>query len=252
MSDPVTTRGRVRVEHGRKRVRLLVAGQVVADTVAPLLVWEKPQYPQYYVPLADVRATLHETGETRRSPSRGEASVLDVEVGGVRRAAAAWVHRDSPVEALRTHVRFEWDAIDEWLEEDEPVYTHPRSPYVRVDVLASSRHVQISVDGVVVADSHAPRVLFETDLPPRWYLPMSDVRLDLLRPTDTVTHCPYKGAATYWAVEVDGRRHEDLAWCYRSPFPESQKVAGLVCFFDEKVDVTVDGVLQERPRTPFS
>jgi uncharacterized protein (DUF427 family) len=162
------------------------------------------------------------------------------------------VHRDSAIPELRTAVRLEWDAMDEWLEEDEPVYTHPRDPYHRVDILASSRHVQVAVDGVTVADSRSPRILFETGLPPRYYLPMSDVRLEVLRPTESVTHCPYKGAAGYWAVEVGGTRHEDLAWCYRSPLAESQKIAGMIAFYDEKVDVTVDDVAQERPRTPFS
>jgi uncharacterized protein (DUF427 family) len=247
-----TVRGRVRVEWGRKRVRALVEGQVVADTVRPLLVWEIPYYPAYYLPREDVVATLTDTGERRRSPSRGDGHVMDVEVAGSRRAGAATTHPDSPIEELRGTVRLDWAAMDEWLEEDEPVYTHPRDPYKRVDILASSRHVQVSVAGVVVADSRAPRILYETSLVPRYYLPMSDVRLDLLRPTGTVTHCPYKGAATYWAIEVAGQRFEDLAWCYRAPLPESQKVAGLIAFYDEKVDVTIDGVPQDRPRTPFS
>jgi uncharacterized protein (DUF427 family) len=239
------------VEAGHKRVRALVDGHVVADTIRPLLVWEVPYYPAYYLPREDVRATLSDTGARRRSPSRGDGHVHDVEVAGHRRPAAATTHPDSPIEQLRGSVRLDWDAMDDWLEEDEPVYTHPRDPYTRVDILASSRHVQVGVAGVVVADSHAPRILYETGLPPRYYLPMSDVRLDLLRPTATVSHCPYKGAAGYWSVEVDGQRFEDLAWGYRAPLPESQKIAGLVAFYDEKVDVTLDGVAQERPHTKF-
>jgi uncharacterized protein (DUF427 family) len=157
------------------------------------------------------------------------------------------------VEALRGLVRFRWEAMDEWLEEDEPVYTHPRDPYKRVDILASSRHVQVHVDGMLVADSHQPRILFETSLPPRYYLPPGDVRLDLLRPSPKpMTHCPYKGAAGYWDVVIGDAVHEGLAWQYRSPLPESQKIAGLIAFFDERVDVTVDGVRQDRPRSPFS
>jgi uncharacterized protein (DUF427 family) len=141
--------------------------------------------------------------------------------------------------------------MDEWLEEDEPVYTHPRDPYSRVDILASSRHVRVELDGVTLAESRSPRILFETGLPVRYYLPISDLRMDLLRPSQTSTHCPYKGTAGYWSVEVNGKLYEDYVWIYRAPLPESQKIAGLACFYNEKVDLYVDGALQERPRSPF-
>ncbi len=78
------------------------------------------------------------------------------------------------------------------------------------------------------------------------------MRLDLLTPTDTVTHCPYKGQAGYWSVRAGDAVHEDLAWSYRTPLPESQKIAGLIAFYNEKVDLYVDGVRQERPSTKFS
>jgi uncharacterized protein (DUF427 family) len=248
----VTERGRVRVEQGHKRVRALAGGEVVADTIRPFLVWEKPYYPAYYLPRADVRAELVDTGRTERSPSRGEARVYDVRAGGRVLAGAALAYPDSSIEALRDLVRFDWESMDEWLEEDEPVYVHPRDPYKRVDILASSRHVQVRVDGVTVAESAQPRILFETSLPPRYYLPLTDVRMDLLRPTDTQTRCPYKGTATYWSVATGEAVHRDLVWTYRSPLPESQKIAGLLAFYNEKVDLYVDGQLQERPRTPFS
>ena len=142
--------------------------------------------------------------------------------------------------------------MDAWFEEDEEVFTHPRDPYTRVDILASTRHVRVEVDGVTVAESASPRLLFETGLPVRYYLPKTHVRLDLLVPSDTVTHCPYKGRAEYWSVRTPEGVREDLAWSYRTPLPESQKIAGLVAFLDEKVDVHVDGVLRERPRTKFA
>jgi uncharacterized protein (DUF427 family) len=245
------TRGRVRAEQSRKRVRALLDGRVVLDTIRPLLVWEGPSFPAYYVPVEDVRAELVETGDTSRSPSRGTAVVLDVRSGDRTAPAAAVRYDDSPIEALRGHVRIDWNAMDEWLEEDEPVYTHPRDPYSRVDILASSRHVEVRVDGVLVADSHQPRILYETGLPPRYYLPMTDVRTDLLRPSGATSHCPYKGTASYWDVVIGEAVHEGLVWGYRTPLPESMKIAGLLAFYDEKVDVTVDGVPQERPRTHF-
>ena len=174
-------------------------------------------------------------------------------VGDAAAAGAALVYADSPIPELRDTARLDWDAMDEWLEEDEPVYTHPRDPYTRVDILASSRHVRVEIGGVTVADSRAPRMLFETGLPPRYYLPLPDVRTDLLRPSTTQTRCPYKGTAAYYSVELeDGRRYDDLVWTYRHPLPESQRVAGLVAFYDERVDVWVDGVRQEQPSTKFS
>ena len=246
------TAGRVRIETGRKRVRAYLDGELVADTREPLLVWEWPYFPVYYIPAADVRAELMPNGKTEHSPSRGDAEIFDVITGRATAPGAARRYPDSPLEALRGAVRLDWDAMSEWFEEDEPVYTHPRDPYSRVDILASSRHVRVEVDGVTVADSHQPRILFETGLPPRYYLPLTDVRMDLLRPSVTQSHCPYKGTASYWSVEAGGQVHPDLVWIYRTPLPESQKIAGLACFYDEKVDVYLDGELQPRPRTHFS
>jgi uncharacterized protein (DUF427 family) len=247
-----SSRGSVKVEQGQKRVRVYLNNELVADTRTPFLVWEKPSYPTYYVPESDVRASLIPTSETSHSPSRGDAEVLHVKVATATAERAALRYPDSPLEQLRGLVRFDWNAMTEWLEEDEPVYTHPRDPYHRVDILASSRHVRVELDGVTVAESRQPRILFETGLPARHYLPLTDVRMDLLRPSATVTHCPYKGAAGYWSVDTGQRVHTDIVWIYRAPLPESQKIAGLVCFYDEKADVYLDGQLQDRPRTVFS
>ena len=172
--------------------------------------------------------------------------------GGREAIGAALRYAESPIVELRDLIRLDWHAMDAWFEEDEEVFTHPRDPYTRVDILASSRRVRVEVDGTVVADSTSPRLLFETGLPVRWYLPKPHVRLDLLVPSDTVTHCPYKGRAEYWSVRTPEGARDDLAWSYRAPLPESQKIAGLIAFLDEKVDVIVDGVRRERPRTKFS
>ena len=149
----VNSRGAVRVEPGRKRVRAYLAGRLVADTRHPVLVWEIPYYPAYYLPAGDVTAELTPAGKGEHSPSRGDAVLYDVRVDGAVAAGAAKQYPDSPLTAIRGLVRFDWDAMDEWLEEDEPVYTHPRDPYHRVDILASSRHVRVAVDGVTVAES---------------------------------------------------------------------------------------------------
>jgi uncharacterized protein (DUF427 family) len=255
-TEPRTTeaRGRVRIETGAKRIRAYLGGELVADTIRPVLVWEKPYYPAYYLPAADVRTELLEAddGGVAHSPSRGDGRKFTVRAGGEERAGAAVRYEDSPIEALRDLIRLEWDAMDAWFEEDEEVFTHPRDPYTRVDILPSSRHVRVEVDGVTIAESASPRLLFETGLPARYYLPKTHVRMDLLTPTETVSHCPYKGQAAYWSVRAGDRVHADLAWSYRTPLPESQKIAGLVAFYNEKVDLYVDGVLQERPHTKFS
>lgn len=242
----------MRVEQSAKRIRGLVDGVTVFDTTRALMVWEVPHYPAYYVPAEDVLAALEPNGRTKDSRTRGRGELLDLRVGGVSRADAARRYPEAPETRIRETVRFEWEALDEWLEEDEPVYVHPRDPYKRVDILASSRHVEVVVDGVKVADSHRPTILFETSLPPRYYLPLTDVRTDLLIPSDTTTQCPYKGTAAYWSLRLPEREIPDAVWTYRTPLPESQKVAGLVAFYNERVDLYVDGELQRRPRTAFS
>ncbi|MFD9551400.1 DUF427 domain-containing protein [Nocardia salmonicida] len=244
-------RGRVKVETGQKRVRVYLRGKLVADTLRPLLVWEVPYYPTYYVPLTDVRADLDPNGITEHSPSRGDATGYDVAVDGLRAEGAALRYLDSPLTELKDAVRLDIGAFD-WFEEDEQVFVHPRDPYSRVDILGSSRHVRVEIDGVTVADSHSPRILFETGLPARYYLPLTDVRMDLLTASDTHTSCPYKGTADYWNVRVGDTDHPDVVWIYRTPLPESQKVAGLACFYNEKVEIYLDGVRQDRPHTPFS
>jgi uncharacterized protein (DUF427 family) len=246
----VADAGTIRVEASRKRIRVLLGGELVADTTHALLVWENPYYPVYYIPAADVSAELLPAG-TDSKPGFGEAELLTVKVATATAEGGARRYPQCPAEQLRDYVRFDWKAMSEWLEEDEPVYVHARSPYTRIDVLASSRHVRIEVDGVTVADSRSPRILFETGLPPRYYLPLSDVRMDLLRPSQTQTSCPYKGTAAYWSVDAGSGLHEDLVWIYRMPLPESQKIAGLACFYNEKVDIFIDGEHEIQTQTQF-
>lgn len=215
-----------RIEASAKRVRVMLDGRFVADCSAPLLVWERPNFPTYYFPMASVDPAV----------AAGDA---------------AYTH---PAAELAGHVALRWPAFDHWLEEDEEVFVHPRDPYKRVDILRSTRHVVVSVEGTVVADSQRPTLLFETSLPRRHYLPLTDVRMDLLRPSPTRTRCPYKGEAVYWSVQrPDGSGVlQDLVWSYPSPVRESAPIAGLLCFYDEHVDVTVDGEPQPRPVTAFS
>jgi len=243
----------VKIEQGHKRVRTYLDGELIADSVNVQLVWEKPYYPTYFFPEEDVRMELlTPTEHTKRSPSRGEARFFAVKGGKTVAENAAYHHPDSPVPEISGRVAFVWDAMDSWFEEDEEVFVHARDPYTRVDILPSSRHIRVVVNGATVADSHHARLLFETGLPTRYYVPKTDVRMDLLTPTKTQSRCPYKGTARYWSVEADGDLHEDIVWGYPTPLEESIRVAGLVSFYNEKVDIIIDGVPQDRPKTMFS
>jgi uncharacterized protein (DUF427 family) len=235
----------VRVEHGSKRIRAFLGGELVADTTHPLLVWEKPYYPAYYIREVDVRTELlSPDGTVAHSPSRGDGHLFTVRAGGKEAVGAALIYEQSPFEELRDAIRLDWTAMDAWFEEDEEVFTHPRDPYTRVDILPSSRHVRVEVDGVEIANTTKPTLLFETGLPVRYYLPTTHVRMDLLTPTETVSHCPYKGDAEYWSARIGDELHADVAWSYRTPLPESQKIAGLIGFYTENVDLYVDGIKQ--------
>ena len=242
-----TQRGRVRTEPSAKRVRAVVDGVAVADTTHPVLVWEKPQCPAFYFPVADVRTDLLvPTGTVTHSPSRGDAAHFTIKVGDDERVDAAWQYTESPMDELRTLIRFDWNAIDQWFEEDEEVIVHPRNPYTRIDVLPTSRTVRVEIDGVVIAESTRAHVLHETGLIPRWYFPKDDVRMELLVATDTASRCPYKGQAEYWSVRVGDRVEEDLAWSYPAPLPESARIEGLIAFYNHRVDLFVDGEKEQR------
>ena len=247
----MANRGRIRIEPSAKRVRVMLNGEVVADSTKPLLVWEIPYYPTYYFPEADVKTEVFvATGETRRSPSRGEATQYAVKAG--RSEGAAYAYHDPKLPELEGHYAFVWKTMDHWFEEDEEVYVHARDPHTRIDILRSSRQVRVEIDGVTVADTTNASLLYETGLPTRYYIPKTDVRMDLLTRTDLATACPYKGSARYWTVTIDGVAHSNVVWGYDAPLPESQKIAGLVSFYNEKVDIYVDEILQDRPQTKFS
>jgi uncharacterized protein (DUF427 family) len=248
-----TQKGRIRIQDGRKRIRVFLDGVCVADSARVTLVWEKPYYPVYYFPQGEVRMELlTASGEEKRSPSRGTASLLNVKAGAKEAENAAYTYPEPKIEELAGMVAFDWAAMDAWFEEDEEVFVHARDPYTRVDALPSSRHIEVKINGVTVADSTKPTLLFETGLPTRYYLPLTDVRMDLLRDSDTTTQCPYKGEASYYSVELDGELIEDIVWYYKYPVEESSRIAGMVSFYNEKLDIYVDGQLEGRPKTMFS
>jgi uncharacterized protein (DUF427 family) len=239
------------VEPTPRRIRVRLANQLVADSHrAQLLVQYGPGgLPTYYLPREDVVADALEDEVTDASGRRR----WTVRAGRARAQGAAWAHEDptGPMSALADHVTFSWRQL-EWYEEDERVVTHARDPHKRVDTLHSSRHVQVYVAGELLADSVRPLLLFETWLPTRYYLPYEDVRTELLEASDTVSTCPYKGQARYLSVRVGDTLVPDVVWSYPSPIPENPKIKDLMAFYNERVDLVVDGEPQPRPVTPWS
>ena len=203
----------MRTHPSPKWIRAERGGELVVDTKHAVLVWEDGHVvPRYAFPADDVRL-------------------------------------DGCAEAgIEGHVLVDWDAVDRWLEEDEEIVGHPRDPFHRIDIRGSSRHVVVELGGEVLADTRRPTLLFETGLPTRYYLERDDVRMDLLEPSDTRTTCAYKGHGSYFSAPG----HPDVAWTYLEPLADAQQVRGLIAFFNERTDITVDGTREERPRTQWS
>jgi uncharacterized protein (DUF427 family) len=243
------------VEPTPRWIRVRLGGALVADSRRALLhvgygpgALPRSFLPTYYVPAEDVRRGVLVDEQTDDAGT----TTWTVTAEGRRVPGGAWMHRSppAPLEALTGLVTFSWRGLD-WFEEDEPLMAHARDPHKRVDVAPSSRHVRVELDGQLLAESTRPTLLFETTLPPRFYLPREDVVAELL-PTATTSVCPYKGIASWWSVRVGDRVVDDLVWSYPIPISENPRIAGLMCFYNEKVDLVVDGERLERPVTPWS
>jgi uncharacterized protein (DUF427 family) len=242
-------------EPAPRRVRAMLGGELIFDSTRARYVWEWAYYPQYYIPVADVdeRFLVDEQHEQRLR--EGTARRHGLRAGGEDRPGAVRVFGDEAIDGVAGTARFEWDALDAWYEEDEQVFVHPRNPYVRVDALRSHRHIRASLEGITLADSTTPVLLFETGLPTRYYFDRTDVDFRHLVSTATQTACPYKGVTGgYWSVRIDDEvrhDHQDLAWAYDFPTRQVLPIAGLVAFYNEKIDIDVDGERLARPRTHF-
>jgi uncharacterized protein (DUF427 family) len=208
----------VYVEDFPRRVRAMRGGATVIDSGRVRMVHESGRLPHYAFPRTDVQLTA-------------EAE---------------------PEPYAEGYVVVPWDAVDAWFEEDEEVFVHPRDPYHRIDVLPTSRLVRVSLHGEVLAESTDARALYETGLPIRWYLPFRDVRLGLLEPSATLTRCAYKGSARHWSARIGGQLYPDVAWTYEDTRHEADPVRGRICFYNERVDLEVDGRSDPRPDTPWS
>jgi uncharacterized protein (DUF427 family) len=245
------------LEHTPKHVRVEVGGEVIADSRNAYILHESGLQPIYYFPPEDVRAdVMTPTDRHTHCPKKGDASYYTIRAGGETVENGAWYYPEPLEDApfLKDLVAFYFDRMGRWLEEGEEIAVHPRDPYHRVDVVSTDRHIRVSLEGELLAETNRALALFESNLPPRWYIPREDVVAGLTV-SDTVTRCPYKGTASYYSVTLgNGQDSEgtDLVWYYEAPLAEVGRIAGRVCFFNEKVDIELDGELQERPESPWS
>ncbi|KAL0579054.1 hypothetical protein V5O48_002947 [Marasmius crinis-equi] len=221
------------IEPCLKGVRALFGGAFIVDTRKAKLVWEHPYYPFFYFPREEIPQKYLKDGS-------GGKGTYDIVVGSRRAEGAVKVFDGD--DKLAGLAKIDFKAMDAWFEEDEQIFVHPKDPYKRVDVLQSSRHIRVEVNGVEVANTHRPRFLYETGLPIRTYIPKTDCKLDLL------------GVANYYNVQTSPEKEptKNVVWWYRNPNLECAAVNGFVAFYDEKVDVWVDGEKQSRPKTPFA
>lgn len=248
---------RFHLELSPRRVRAVFGGATIADSTNVLLLREAGRLPVYYFPWSDVQAGMLARSEhSTVSDLKGMATYFHVRVGERTAEHAAWSYEAPPPEGgpdLRGYVAFYWRAMDEWYEEDERAYAHARDPYKLIDTRRSSRHVRVVLAGTTLAETRRPTLLFETGLPVRYYIPLEDLHIDVLEPSDTQSQCAYKGVASYWSACIGETVYRDVAWYYREPLSLVTPISGLAAFFQERVDaIEVDGQAVERPRTPWS
>jgi uncharacterized protein (DUF427 family) len=233
-----------------RRLRAVIGDRVVLDTTRGHLLHETAIPPVPYAPLEDFDASVLERRATStHCPFKGDASYWSIRVGDRVVADAVWTY-EQPLEAaawLEGHAALYWDKADAWFVEEERVYGRLRDPYHRVDVFESSRPVTVRVGGQVVAHSERPKLLFETGLPARVYVPPADIVGDALAPSETRTVCPYKGEASYWTVRGNGTTVADGGWSYEAPLPEALKVQGRVAFMGDGVEVEIGAPRGEIP-----
>jgi uncharacterized protein (DUF427 family) len=267
--------GELRHEPTAKRIQAVLGGDTIVDSTRAVLVWEPRRIvPSYAVPTEDVRGDLVPAGAGNDAGPGDEVGVrladvtalrvldprvpfavhstageaVDLRAAGQVRPGAGFRPADPDLAGL---VILDFGAFDAWYEEDELNVAHPRDPFHRIDVLPSSRQVRLELDGEVLAVSSRPVLLFETMLPARYYLPRADVTAELVA-SSTRTWCAYKGEASYFSVSAGGRLVPDIAWSYPDPQHDAARVRDLIAFFDERIDVVLDGERRARPVTPWS
>ncbi|MBB2201839.1 DUF427 domain-containing protein [Gluconacetobacter tumulisoli] len=224
-----------------KRVRAYLGARLVADSRAVLTLRSNHFLPIYFFPAGDVDPSLLKPSEAIVDlPELGRIDrVWDVVSDGEEATAAAWsgdFPPDTPWAALSGYIGLEFRAFSRWMEEGEEVFVHPRDPYARIEILDGDERIDVEAGGILAASSARPRLVIETHLPVRYYLPKADVRMDHLTPSALRTRCPYKGEASYWNLVTEKGTIENIAWSYETPIPEMSRIGGMICFYADRVD----------------
>lgn len=246
-----------RLETTERWIRVRIGDEVIADTRAALLLswYGVGKLPTYCLPADAVRAELLSPSSEDVETPADFMIPHDVSVGETVVKGGAFLLQDppSPFERADGHLTFKWqDREIKWFEEATRAYSHARDPRHRVDAIPSERHVRVELDGEVLAETQRPVALFETTLPTRWYFPAGDVHQELLEASGTKSRCPYKGKSEFFNVRIGDQVHPDRAWRYPEPIAENPLIAGMYAFFNEHVDMIVDGELLKRPFTPWT
>lgn len=242
LAKTIISNGPSKIEPASRRVRALFDGIFIVDTTSAMHVWERNlSHVQFWLPLRDFKSGVVTKGPNLDDEAFAYQAI--VKRNSEKSTDHVVVFEKGPLEGL---VRLEFGAMDAWFEEDQQIYDGVKNPYKRIDVLPSSRKVEVKIGGVTVADCSNPMFLFETGLRTRYYLPKTSVKMEYLTPSATTTKCPYKGKANYYNVTIEGKEYKDIVWWYEYPVPESATIQGLVCFYNEKVDIFVDGVLEDK------
>ena len=240
------------------RIRAYFAGELLADSRAALLVRESPFKMNYAFPEQDVNISfLEKLDKEPESPTKGRIVFYHITAPGsaahkAEKAAHAYPDLKEGRPDLRGYLLFNWNAMDSWYEEEELLLGHPRDPFTRIDVRQSSAHIFVQFNNTVIADTKRPRMLMETGLPIRYYIPEEDVNWDCLFPIEKTTVCPYKGRSKYWSIKVGEDEAPATAWSYPDPLQDAERVKGTVCFYQEKLTVFVDEQPQEQAPTYFT
>ncbi|KAL6708648.1 hypothetical protein ACN47E_002629 [Coniothyrium glycines] len=242
LAQKLVSEGPFKLQHTPRRVRGLFNGKYAFDTSKAYHVWEHPNYPQYYLPLDSFTkdAQIERLGPVDGTKGGADLGRLTVKDKSTERIL---LFNTSELQHL---VKVDFNAIQQWFEEDVPIYCHPKDPYKRIDILQSNRHIKVALDGVTLAETSSPLLLLETTLRTRFYLPPTSVNWEVMSPSDISTLCPYKGEALYLNANTGVKQYKNLAWYYKYPTIESAQVAGHVCFYNEYVDIWVDGVKEKR------
>ncbi|EME80255.1 uncharacterized protein MYCFIDRAFT_216157 [Pseudocercospora fijiensis CIRAD86] len=249
--------GPVRTLQTPRLIQVLFNGRYIVKTTKSVFVWEHPYYPQIYIPASEIESYFSARSDDLKITPGLEIHdsennllatqwTLTVSSKPVEKVLAFSPNLPEPANSLSNLVKIDFESMDQWFEESSKIFVHPKDPFKRIDILQSTRHIRVSIAGHVVADTDTSMHLYETGLPCRYYMPLTRVDASVLRPSTTVTQCPYKGEAEYYSVEVEGKVYEDVVWFYNRPLLESAKVEGLVCFYNEKVEIEVDGERLEK------